>query len=200
MIKAIVFDFYRVVTKENWSDCVARELSRRLGLGSTEIKQAFKKYHQPFARAEISPTEFLEKFIGSMDKERNPSDFKYLFDIIPELNYGLLELVLRLRKSHKTALFSNNFAPVFPNYRKSINLDDYFDYVFLSYELKLNKIHVEIWDVILERMGFRPNQVLFIDDNEKYNGIAEKRGINTILFRNNGQLKKEISHYSVNTD
>ena len=197
MIEAIVFDFYSVVTKENWSDGMARELSKRLGQDTQEIKRVFKKYLLPFTSAKLSPSEFLERFIGSLDKKRNPSDFRYVFDIIPELNHDMLELILRLRKNHKTALFSGNFKPVFPNFRKKFNPDDYFDYIFLTYELKLAKVDDKIWGVILEKMGLAPDQVLFVDDREIYNEFAEKHGINTILFRDIEQFKKELVRHGI---
>ena len=133
MIKVIIFDWYRVLTIENWSDCLKRELNQRFGIDKQTIKDCFIKFHQPFARDEISPEQFLKNLLESLKLDENPKDFLYLFKNIPDLNQELFEILLKLKKTYKIALFSNNFKPVFTNY--SFDKDKYFDEVFLSYGL-----------------------------------------------------------------
>ncbi|MBU1198723.1 MAG: HAD-IA family hydrolase [Nanoarchaeota archaeon] len=198
MIKAIIFDWFRVLTKENWSDCLMRELNQKYGLDKTIIKEAFNKYHQPFARDIISSEEFLDKFIKTLKIKEDPKNFKYLFEKIPVLNNELFDLVLKLKKKYTVALFSNNFRPVFANY--DVNLKKYFDEVFLSYELGLNKIHDEIWNIIIKKLTFEPSEILFVDDNDKYLHYAKNKGIKTIHFKDVEQLKKELNLHGVDVE
>ena len=118
MIKAIIFDWLGVCTKENWADCLARELSQKLKLDDTIIRTEFKKLLQPFARSEISPEEFLEKFISALDKSKDPKDFNYLFETLPDLNHELLNFILKLKSKYSIFLLSNNFVSIYPNYEK----------------------------------------------------------------------------------
>ncbi len=60
MIKAIIFDWFGVCTTENWADTLARELSTKLNLDESFVKEKFKPLIQPFARAKLSPKQFLD--------------------------------------------------------------------------------------------------------------------------------------------
>jgi len=193
MIKAIIFDWFGVCTRENWADCIARELTAKLEVDEKIIRAEFKKLLQPFARAEISPNEFLEKFIGSLDKSKNPQDFYYLFETIPGLNEELLEFILKLKKNYPIYLLSNNFDIVYENYQKKLDFDKYFDIKFLSQKMKMSKKQDVIWDSVLSKLPQEPNELLFIDNKESYFEIPTKLGVNTLLFKSNEQVKKDMA-------
>ncbi len=200
MIKAIIFDWFGVCTVENWADVLGRELSSKLNLDVSFVKEKYKPLIQPFARAELSPEQFLEQFIGSLDKSKNPQDFNYLFETIPKLNFELLNYILELKKKYPVFLLSNNFGPVFPNYEKQVDFNKYFDKLFLSHKLKMSKTQDGIWDKVLPEIEFKPNELVFIDNKEKYFEPAKKHGINTVLFLSNDQAKKELADLGVKVD
>jgi len=192
MIKAIIFDWFGVCTIENWADSLGKELSIKLNLDESFVKEKFKPLIQPFARAELSSEEFLNRFIGSLDKTKNPQDFTYLFETIPKLNSELLEYILELKKNYSVFLLSNNFGSVFPNYEKQIDFNKYFDKLFLSHKLKMSKTQDAIWNKILSEIEFKPNELVFIDNKEKYFEPAKKHEVNCILFLNNEQVKNKL--------
>lgn len=193
MIKAIIFDWFGVCTVENWSTCFARKLQAKLGLDEALIISKFREIDQSFARAELNSEQFLKKFITSLDKDLNPQDFYYIFNTIPDLNEELFEFIVKLKKYYKIFLVSNNFGPVFPNYEKKINFNEYFDALFLSHELKASKTQEKIWKVVLSKLEYSPAEILFIDNRERYCEQANKVGISTVLFKNNEQLKRDLS-------
>lgn len=194
MIKAIVFDWFGVCTVENWADVLGRELSQKLNLDESFVKEKFKPLIQPFARAEWTPEQFLEKFIGSLDESKDPKDFFYLFETIPKVNFELLNYILELKKNYPVFLLSNNFGPIFVNYEKQVDFNKYFDKLFLSHKLKMSKTQEGIWDKVLPEIEFEPNELVFIDNKEKYFEPAKKHRINCILFLNNEQVKKELAN------
>lgn len=200
MIKAIIFDWFGVCTQENWKNCVARDLHKKLGVDEETIKTEFRKLLQPFARGDLSPEEFLEKFITSLDKNQNPKDYYYLFETIPALNQELLDYILELKKKYPIYLLSNSFGPVYPNYEKQIDFHKYFDKLFLSHELRLSKTQDEIWDKILPEIEFQPNELAFVDNTKKYFEPATKFGVNPVLFLNNEQTKKDLAELGVSVE
>ncbi len=117
----------------------------------------------------------------------------YLFETIPKLNIELLEYILELKKEYAIFLLSNNFEQVFPNYEKQLDFNKYFDKVFLSHKLKISKTQDMIWDKILPEIEFKTNELVFIDNKEKYFEPAKKQGINCILFLSNEQIKTELT-------
>lgn len=197
MIKAIIFDWFGVCTVENWRDAVARELHRRLELPETLIKTEFKKLTPAFAADAISPTEFLNRLIKSLGLEQPPADFTFIFQTIPALNMAVLNLARRLRPRYKVYLLSNNFGPVFPLYQQRLNLSEYFDELFLSHEMKLNKNQGNIWETLLKRIKNQPGEVLFIDNTEKYIALAKTLGVNGVLYKDYALLLTELNELGI---
>jgi len=201
MIKAIIFDWFGVCTKENWADCIARELPDKLGVDEQTVRAVFKSLIQPFARAEITPEEFLQKLIGSLSKTADPNQYECLFhQTIPEINTDLLGIIQKLKSKYKIYLVSNNFGPVFPNFEKQIDFNKYFDKLFLSHELKMSKTQPEIWDKILPEIEYEPNELVFIDNKEKYFEPVNKLGLNTILYKSNEQVITELQSLGVSVE
>jgi putative hydrolase of the HAD superfamily len=96
----------------------------------------------------------------------------------------VLTLIQKLKQKYTPILFTGNFKPVFENYQKKINMQEYFDHLFLSYEYGRRKDDPEMWNLILEKTKLNPEEVLFIDDNPRYIEIARNRGVRSILFTN----------------
>jgi len=96
MIKIVIFDWFGVCTKENWRDCIARDFKEKFNLDENTVKLEFKKLLQPFARDEITSEDFLDKFIFSLNISKNPKDFEYIFNEIPDayLRYSKIGLPL----------------------------------------------------------------------------------------------------------
>ncbi len=59
------------------------------------------------------------------------------------------------------------------------DLHDFFDRIFLSYEMNLRKPDVEIFRRVLEQADIDANETLFIDDNAMNVAAAEELGIHT---------------------
>ncbi|MBU0979556.1 MAG: hypothetical protein KJ709_02010 [Nanoarchaeota archaeon] len=197
MIKGIIFDWFGVCTVENWADVLGRELGSKLNLDESFVKRKFVPLIQPFARAELSPEQFLERFIASLDKSKNPQDFAYLFEAIPKVNIELLDYILELRKRYPVFLLSNNFGPVFTNYEKWVDFNRYFDRLFLSHRLKMSKTQEGIWEKVIGQVGYEPGELAYIDNKKEYLEPAKRLGINTVLFLNNDQVIKELADLGI---
>ncbi len=197
MIKAVIFDWFGVCTVENWRDAVARELNKRLGLDEALVKTEFKKLTPAFAAAAISPAEFLNKLIASLGLKPPAADFNYVFQTIPALNMDVLNLARQLRSHYKVYLLSNNFGPVFPLYQKQLDLSEYFDDLFLSHEMKMNKTQDNIWELLLQRIKYQPSEILFIDNTKKYLALAKTLGVTGVLYKDYELLLKELNELGI---
>lgn len=193
MIKALIFDWFGVSTTENWSDCMVRKMQKDFGIDEHTFRKAFDPLLQSFARNDLTPDEFLEQLITPLLPDADPKQFSFLFTTLPELNHELLDYIKSLKQQYPTYLLSNNFGPVFPNYEKMIHLEDYFTELLLSHKLNISKVDDNIWPGILSKLPFKPDEILFIDNKEQYAAVAQKRGVNTIVFHNNQQVIKEIN-------
>ncbi len=56
---------------------------------------------------------------------------------------------------------------------KGFSAEDYFEQVFLSYEMQLAKPNPAIYRQLLDETGIRPEETLFIDDSPENCSVAQ---------------------------
>lgn len=96
-----------------------------------------------------------------------------------------LDLLLNLRKNYIVYLLSNtndihwewSCKHAFPY--KGFRVEDYFEHIFLSFEMKMAKPDVAIFQKVLDDTGIDPHETLFIDDSPMNCRAAETLGIAT---------------------
>lgn len=124
-----------------------------------------------------------------------------------------------LKKYNNTYLTLKEIKPVTKIY-KAIKLDKYIfsnsnplhaEYIkkefshivklakeaYFTPEIKFRKGDINSFKYILGKIKLKPKEILFIDNGEKYTNLAETLGINTILYKNVEQLKKELIEYGI---
>ncbi len=72
---------------------------------------------------------------------------------------------------------ANDFFP----YQEQYTADDFFEKVFLSYEMRLIKPSLEIYRKVLAETGIEAEKTLFIDDNADNCKAANQLGIHTFV-------------------
>lgn len=110
-----------------------------------------------------------------------------------------LEYLQELRKTHQVFLLTNNnpilmdwaCAPGFTSSGHS--LSDYFDKLYISYQMKCTKPDLKIYRMMIEDADINPAESLFIDDSEQNIAAARTCGLQTYLAQNGADWREEIS-------
>lgn len=98
-----------------------------------------------------------------------------------------LETLLRVGRHYRIMLLSNtnsiHWAQARDGYFRYRGhcVEDFFEYVFLSYELGVEKPAPEIYAKVLERSGARASEVLFLDDSETNCIAARACGLQAVV-------------------
>lgn len=72
---------------------------------------------------------------------------------------------------------------------KHLQLEHYFDYIFVSSEVNVSKPDPQIFDYLIEAAGAEPENILYVGDNYYDDFIgAEKAGIKAVIINRFGQL------------
>ena len=96
-----------------------------------------------------------------------------------------LDLLLKLREKYVVYLLSNTneihwkWSCKHAFHYKAFRVEDYFEKIFLSYEMKMVKPDVAIFEKLLEETGIDPRETFFIDDSAENCRVAETLGIST---------------------
>jgi len=113
---------------------------------------------------------------------------------------GSRELVVKLRKlGYKTAILSVHSKEWIKYCENKFDFHKLFDVIAYSYEDKISKPHPNSFLGVLQRLNAKPEECIFIDDNEKNIDAAKVLGIKGILFTTakdlEGDLKKILPNF-----
>lgn len=188
-IEAIVFDFGNVIididlerTFQAFSTLIDRPIDR--------VKSIFEN-EQLFRRYEIGlfeDSEFRDIIRQALGFPFSDVEINNAWNaLLLEVPYERIKLVQSLRATCPVYLLSNTNNIHIESCNKYFKqkfgiakVADLFDEAFYSYEMGLWKPQNEIYETLLEKIGLKPNQVLFVDDNKANIESASKMGIQTI--------------------
>ena len=133
-------------------------------------------------------TEFrdkIRKHIGKAitDQQIDEAFNRFLVGI-PEQKLTLLR---QLRKTYRIFMLSNTNPIMFESripelFRiQGLNISDYFDKLYLSYQLGATKPAPEIFEKIIADSGVLPQETMFLDDSQRNIDAARKLGFQTYL-------------------
>ncbi|MCX6815251.1 MAG: HAD family phosphatase [Candidatus Aenigmarchaeota archaeon] len=195
MIKAIAFDLGGVYYTWNFPQHV-RKLSKFTGASENAVKKAYLKNLKDFHVSRISEKEFWKRFCKSIKK-----DFDYRK--LSQVDMGtskpvkpVVNIVRKLRKNYKVLMLTNNTTR-FDYIDKKYGISHDFDVVISSHKVKMQKPYKNMYRLLIKKANCKPGEILFIDDLERNLKPARKMGINTVLFKNVKQLKKDLHKYEI---
>ena len=186
-IKNLIVDFGGVLIGLDRQRCL--ENFRELGL--PDVEHTLDIYHQQdffqqYEKGLISSADFRnvirEKIGRDVADARIDAAWNSFLVSIPTYK---LDLLLALRKDYVVYLLSNtneihwewSCEHAFPY--KAFRVEDYFEHIFLSYEMKMAKPDEEIFRKVLDDAGLDPKETFFIDDSEANCLTARSLGIST---------------------
>jgi len=192
-VKNIVFDLGGVLITLDRNESVNR--FKEAGLENAE--ELLNPYHQKGVFLELEEGKLSqEEFYDAVRKEAG----KYIPDEI--INYGWMGFLKELpeykltmleelkEKGYRLYLLSNTnpvimswaFTPAFSPQGKSI--DEFFDKLYLSYQIGCTKPHPEIFQFMFNDSGMIPSESLFIDDGTANIEMGKQLGMKTYLAEN----------------
>jgi len=186
-IKAIFFDFHGVLiqSKPRYSSSeLEKHIYKQLGSSLDEKRD-------------------IEAILKELNWKEDKF-WKYIYKswggVLP--NIQLIGWIKAIKdQGYKIGMISNTSGMIFRKYQEDffgINLEDLFDEIIISSEVKQLKPDKGIYETALKRINVKPTEAIMIDDSEKNLDGASRLGIHTICFENNELLKKDLSKLGVN--
>lgn len=173
-MKAIVLDMYGVILKQTGDGFAPYVQQTFPNLNSEEICELWNKAD----KGEWTSLEVWAALGFQGDLEKIEKDY---LDTI-ELNDGFLDFIKTVRKKYKLAILSNDSSRWSRYLREKFNIDQYFDVISISGDLKIRKPDERIYRFTIEKLAVKPEECLYVDDRRGYLGAAGKVGMHTILF------------------
>ena len=171
MIKAVIFDYFGVVSsKESW-DSVTSKIADDQQLMELYVKLNMGAIHWQ---------DFILQFSDMYGK--TSEELQQVFEE-EQINPNVLALVKQLKDQNvTTALLTNAHHEYIEPIIEQAQLNELFDKVFISSKLQMIKPSVEIFEHVVNQLDVKPSEAVFIDDNQRNVTGAEAAGLTGILY------------------
>ncbi|PLX28831.1 hypothetical protein C0581_00895 [Candidatus Parcubacteria bacterium] len=192
MIKLIMCDFTGVVVTGGHKK-LAREISEKYGLDYDLVFDTiYRKYFDEFAINNISEQEAFEGPIKELGMEETWQELVEMYLRTHVLNNPMVDYIRELRKNYTVVLLTKNIKHYLDWERKEFGLDEMFDDIVNTSEINLPKASVETLEYMLKKFNVKPEEVLYIDDQEVNLEDAKEMGVHTVLYKDFDQVKNEF--------
>src|SRR5262249_5028751 len=96
------------------------------------------------------------------------------------------------RPRYRTALLSNSGVGAREQEEARFHFSDLCEFIVYSHECGVAKPDRRIYEITLEQLEMRPDEVIFLDDSPRNVEAASALGIQAIVFHDNAQAIAEI--------
>ena len=197
MIKAIIFDFGRVITAQKPLS-LFRSYEKELGLDPDTINSImFGSQAWQDTLLGRKTTEEFWHLIGpelGLKTADEVNRFRRRYHADEAINEAVLDLIRKLRGRYKLAILSNS-PPDLTRWLVDWEMRDLFEVVFCSGDEGMIKPDPAAFKLTLERLGVEPGKAVFIDDTPEHVEAARKLGIQGIIFTTAAALKDDLKKF-----
>jgi len=184
VIKAVIFDCFGVLTVDTWVEFCGT-------LPEGEVADTARRLNHQYDSGKISLKEFLDEVSRVTGRVR--SDIVAIFTHpAATKNARLFEYIQELSSKYKIGLLSN----VGTNWVREdfLNTEEQklFSAMVFSYEIGTTKPDPKAYEAIANKLGAKPSEAVFIDDQLAYCEGAEDFGMKAIVYSNFPQIKTEL--------
>jgi len=196
----ILFDLSGVVAQMFWGPKTEFSNSGKI-LTKDDLKGLYSgDIYRQFMIGEVSEEFHITEYIKRKQLDIPPDEIRNIFKNNQYYIEGIKEFLAILKNNYNLAILTNEGREWVRYKVDSLKLDNYFKTVVESNQLGLLKPDINFYLESLKIINGKPEECIFIDDQEKNCLSAEKVGIKSIVFKNISQLKKELSKLNIKVD
>lgn len=194
MIRAFLFDYGGVMTASEITGGLTERLAKALDISPDEVYEALAYAWDGYVVGNITEEEVWSRVEAATGKhvaeeKRNVWNTWEQSAVLPQMRQLIQDLK---NQGYIVGLLSN----VIPNIMEEISRHggyDVFNFALLSCETGFAKPDPEFYKLAFDYLpGIKPEEIVFIDDQERFLAPARKLGMRTILALNPDQVTQDI--------
>jgi putative hydrolase of the HAD superfamily len=195
MIRAIIIDFGRVISKQK-PPSLFRRYEEELGL-ETDTINAIMFESQTWQDA-LTGRKTEEEFWREIGPElglRAPAEidaFHRRYHTDEAINHGVVNLLRLFHGRYKLAMLSNS-PPGLDQWLHDWGIKELFDVVFCSGDEGLVKPDAAAYQMVLDRLTVEAEEAVFIDDTLDHVLAARMLGLQGVLFTTAEELEAQLA-------
>ena len=203
-LRAVIFDYGMVLTGQ--PDARAHDAMLRItGLPHDLFESIYWADRHAYDEGKLTGLQFWQKITreAKLNLDAAAIDELNLWDarMWTTQNPAMLAWQHRLQQhGFRTAILSNMGDSVLANIEREFDWLPRFDVLVWSFQHKMAKPEPAIYRLVLEKLGTRPEQTLFIDDKQPNIDAARALGLLCIQFSTVEKLRESLVASNLNKD
>jgi len=106
---------------------------------------------------------------------------------------GTIDIINKLKRGgYKVFFLSGNAADRAEYLESKYRFTNQFNGGLFSYNVKISKLNISLYRMMLEKLGNEPSKCIYIDDKVEYLSLAKQLGIYTICFTTPESLEARL--------
>lgn len=189
MVKNIVFDIGNVLATFKPKDFLM-DIFKDAKLADQFFEVFFTKLWHEYDQGLYTKEQMIQKGLQKMpdqkEKIKNMMDIWTSYVVGIQKNIDLIHIYQK--KGYKVYILSNIPEDSYIYLKEHYNFIDQVDGGIYSYQHKLIKPDVKIFEVLLDQYDLKANECIFIDDKKENIRAAERLGFYTIWLKDHAKL------------
>ena len=178
-MKAIILDMFGVILKQSGEEFYSYVQGTFPTLSEAEIYAVWDRADM----GEISSLDVWRELGFQGDIEKREREF---LDTL-EINQGFYEFADKARtQQYRLAILSNDSSRWSRYIRDKFDLNQYFDVIHISGDLKMKKPDLRIFELTAQKLEVAAKDCIYVDDRRKNLAAAQTVGMDTVLFNTRG--------------
>ena len=201
-IKTVFFDYDGVMTFEKTgTQSICSYISKNYNIDKNIFENEYRKYNSDLSNGKTTHEKIWNKLCLNL-KENIPITILYDSFVNTPIDMEMYKLVKNIKDNNiKTGLITDNKTDRIKAIAEKYKLDTIFDVITISAEIGSGKENKEIFINALADFNCRPDECIFIDNQEDNLTIPKNMGMYTLFFddekRDMNKLKMELKKYGI---
>jgi len=192
----ILFDFGGVLAEEGFRNGLVA-IALRNGLNPEEFwQQAYAlTFNDGYVTGRMDENTFWKTLREQTGIKDSDADLRAEILSRFQLRSWMIEVAKKLRKARVRCAILSDQTNWLDELNEKYDFFQWFDRVFNSFHMGKSKQDPTIFDDIAEELHVTPAQILFIDDSSENIERAQKKGLQTILYKDQGVFMQELASF-----
>lgn len=195
-IKAVVFDYGGVMTKVVNKKIVKEYIRDTLKLTDEEMNNVIYEFKKSKEPESVFYPKIAKKKNVILDKDWYEGlEKRYVLSII--LNEEMVQIVNDLKKNGYVVGMLSNIEKKQSEMVDELGHYKYFNPIILSCDINVSKPNKKAYDILIQRIDLKPDEILFIDDRIENVNAAKEDSIDAIHFKGVNSFKEELRNRNI---